>query len=81
MALCPALAAEQYPRLAGDLGEHRRADMAFGAGACHEGAELLDLALVLYDPVLDTGIDRVTAAAAQEVDSKLLEVARQAGRQ
>src|SRR6266699_227587 len=50
-------AAEQDPRLARNLGEHRRADMAFGPGAPDELAELVDPRALLLNPLLDALID------------------------
>src|SRR6476659_7076846 len=73
-------AAEQDPRLSGDLGEHRRADMSFGAGTSDQLPELVDPRAMRFDPVLDAGVG-LAPAARQELDPKLLEIAREPGRQ
>src|SRR5437763_4852933 len=74
-----ASAAEQNPRLARDLREHRRADMAFAACATDELSELGNGRAMVGDPLLDAAIDVAAPAAAEEFNSQLLEVAREPG--
>src|SRR4029079_13547898 len=71
-------ASEQNSRLAGDLSEHRRAHMTFAPGARDQLPELVDAGLLAIDPIVHRRIELGTAAPRQEVDPKLLEIARQA---
>src|SRR5690349_14477528 len=52
--------------------------MALAARAADQPAELVDARLVLDHPMLDSGVDRLAAAAAEEVDAELLEIAGEA---
>src|SRR6476661_8921829 len=73
------LAGQQNSRLPRDLREHRRADMAFGAGARDEQSELVDPVLMPGDPFVDLRVELRSAQARQELDAQLLEVAGEAG--
>src|SRR4051794_16022545 len=75
------LAAEQDPRLPGNLREHWRAHMAFCASASDKLPELIDAGLIIADPVLDGDVGVFGAAARQKVDPELLEIARETGGQ
>src|SRR5260221_11785908 len=75
-----ASAAEQVPRLAGDLRQHRCADIALAARAPDKLTELVDAVAVAGNPLFDSAIDVATAAPAEELDAQLLEIAREAGR-
>ena len=75
------LTPEQNSSLARDLREHRRADMAFASRARDQLAELLDARPLPLDPVVDRAVELGAAAARQEIDPKLFEVAREAGGQ
>ena len=50
--------------------------MSLRAGPAHELAELFDAVVVLGDPIVDRVIDLAVAQAQQELDPKLLEIAR-----
>ena len=52
--------------------------MALAARASDQPAELVDARLVLDDPMLDSGVDRLAPAAAEEIDAELLEIAGEA---
>src|SRR5205085_288230 len=67
------------PRLTRDLRKHRRADMSFAARSADEFAELIDALTMVGDPLLDAVINVGAAATPEKFNSKLLEVAREAG--
>src|SRR6476660_8516923 len=75
------LAAEKDPRLPRDLREHRRADMSLDTRALNELAELVDPSSLLVDPFLYSRINIFAAAAREELDPQLLEVAGKPGGQ
>ena len=57
------LASEENPRLARDLREHWRADVAFGPGAADQLAELIDTRALIANPCVDRGIGVVPEVA------------------
>jgi hypothetical protein len=70
------LAREKNPRLARDLGEHRRADLPFRASASDQLPELGDPVALLGDPLIDSGVRSIAGGAREEFDPQLLEIAR-----
>src|SRR6478609_6153672 len=69
-------ASQQNARLTRDLREHGRAHMRLRPGARDELAELIDAALILLDPLPDAIVD-VATTVREELDPKLLEIARE----
>src|SRR6185312_3883697 len=72
---------EKNPRLSGDLRKHRRARMTFSSRPAHKLPELVDPVAMPGDPFLNSVIDVRAAAARQEFDPQLLEIAGETGRE